>query len=515
MQTSKATETALTPNALIAELGRIGHGELNGYVPIMRRVALENPEFAAHFLSWNKLNGQVRDSLVALPAITLAVREFDDNELLENSLAHMASLPLRDFMRSLRFCKQIGVGAAGRSRTVKRLVLRYLRTLEADQSKWKRVALQHRDSLREAYGMFHVKPSSDFQNAVIYGRALDKSNMELPHGSAFHSLGNLRKMPPLEAAGEIMRYRFPFMAIQQAFGGLPKDPDVLVATIARMTPTELVTNTKALQARGLKTDGRIKAAYEEALGRKDKPGRGPANVLKATTAAEAIEDEGIKAKLQVMQERRLDEMSVEGDWLVLGDKSGSMTSAIETARLIAGTLARLTKGRVSLVFFDVVPYFHDVTGKTYEEIVGITKRVQAGGGTSIGCGLLSAIEHKVPIDGIVVVSDGAENRAPIFADQYAAVSQVLGKQPPVYFFQVRGTEGVWAEGAFQRFMAAKAFDVQHIDLRDKIVDRYSAPQLCALLKAQRYGLLEQIMDVPLLKLDDVLKPLKVEEAVIG
>ena len=141
-----------------------------------------------------------------------------------------------------------------------------------------------------------------------------------------------------------------------------------------------MTNTKALQARGLKTDGRIKAAYEEALGRKDKPGRGPANVLKATTAAEAIEDEGIKAKLQVMQERRLDEMSVEGDWLVLGDKSGSMTSAIETARLIAGTLARLTKGRVSLVFFDVVPYFHDVTGKTYEEIVGITKRVQAGGG---------------------------------------------------------------------------------------------------------------------------------------
>ena len=514
MQTSKATETALTPNALIAELGRIGHGDLNGYVPITRRIAQENPELTAHFLSWNKLNGQVRDSLVALPVITLTVKQFDDSELLENSLAHMASLPLRDFMRALRFAKQVGVGPAGRMRTLKRLVLRYLRTLESDQNKWKRIALQHRDSLRECYAMFHVKPSSDFQNAVIYGRALDKSKMELPHGTAFHSLDNLRKMTPLEAAGEIMRHKFPFMAIQKAFGGLPKDPDILVATIARMTPTELTTNTKALMSRGLKTDGRIKAAYEEALGKRDKPGRGPANVLKATTAAEAIEDDGIKAKLLAQQERRLDEMSVEGDWLVLGDKSGSMSNAIETARLVAGTLARLTKGTVSLVFFDIVPYFHNVTGRTYEEILEITKRVQANGGTSIGCGLLSAIEHKVPIDGIVVVSDGAENRAPFFVHQYKALAQIMSKQPPVYLFHVSGTEGVHNEGQFQRLMAGEHCDVQEIDLRGKQIDRYAVPNLVSALKVQRYGLLEQIMDVPLLKLDDVLKPLRVEEAVI-
>jgi hypothetical protein len=514
MQTKQATETALTPNALIAELGRIGHGELNGYVPIMRRVTVENPELAAHFLSWNKLNGQVRDSLVALPVITLAVPQFNDAELIDNSLAHMASLPLRDFMRALRFAKQVGVGPAGRMRTLKRLVLRYLRTLEADQNKWKRIALQHRDSLRECYAMFHVKPSSDFQNAVIYGRALDKSKMELPHGTAFHSLDNLRKMPPLEAAGEIMRHRFPFMAVQKAFGGLPKDPDILVATIARMTPTELTTNTKALMARGLKTDGKIKAAYEEALGRKDKPGRGPANVLKATTAMEVIEDEGIKAKLQVKQERALDAMSVEGDWLVLADKSGSMQSAIETARLVSGTLSRLAKGRVSLIFFDIVPYYYDATGKTYEEILETTKRVQAGGGTSIGCGLLQAIQKNLPIDGIVVVSDGAENNAPLFAQQYAALVQAIGKQPPVYFFHVRGSEGPVNEARFGASMKAQGFDLQEIDIRDKEIDKYSVVNLVGSLHTQHYGLLEAIMDTPLLTLDDVLKPLKVEEAVV-
>ena len=511
MKTSKttATETALTPTALIAELGRIGHGDLKPYVPIMRRVTQENPELAAHFLSWNKLNGQVRDSLVALPAITLTVPQFDDAELLDNSLAHMASLPLRDFMRSLRFAKEAGVGAAGRSRTMKRLVLRYLRTLESDQSKWKRIALQHRDSLREAYAMFHVKPSSDFQNAVIYGRALDKTKMELPHGSAFHALDNLRKMPPLEAAGAIMTHRFPFMAILKAFGGLPKDPDILVATIARMTPTELTTNTKGLMARGLKTEGKIKAAYEEALGKKDKPGRGPANVLKATTAMEAIEDEGIKAKLQMKQERALDAMSVEGDWLVLADKSGSMSSAIETARLVSGTLSRLGKGRVSLIFFDTVPYFYDATGKTYEEILEQTKRVNAGGGTSIGCGLLMAVQKQVPIDGIVVVSDGEENQNPYFYHQYAALVQALGKQPPVHFFKVGSGE------PFIRSMESAGYPVNTIELGGKTVDRYSVVGLVSVLNTQHYGLLETIMDTPLLRLDDVLKPLKVEaEAVI-
>ena len=510
MQTSKAkTESAITPNALIAELGRIGHGELTGYIPVAQRTTRENPELMAHFLSWNALNGQVRDSKVALPVITLSVKGFDDNELIENSLAHMATLPLRDFLRALRFSKQAGVGAAGRMKTVKRLVTRYVRTLEADPNKWKRVALQHRDSMREVYSLFHIKAGSEFIQNVLQGKNFDKTKATLPRGTAFGALAALRTMPPLEAAGEIMRWKLPFMAIQKAFGGLPADPDVLVATIARMTPTELVTNTKALMKRGVKTEPKLRAAYEEALGKKDK-GRGPAaNVLKATTAAEAIDDEAIKAKLMVMQERKLDEMSVEGDWLVLADKSGSMSAAIEAARLVAGTLSRLGKGRVSLIFFDNSPYLYDATGKTYEAILEETKRVVAAGYTSIGCGLLMAISKGLPMDGIVVVSDGGENCPPYFNDQYKALVQSLGKEPPVYFFQLGAGDN------FTERMKNAGFALNTIDLRGKTVDRYSVPGLCQTMRTTHYGLLETIMDTPLLKLDDVLKPLKVEaEAVV-
>ena len=211
----------------------------------------------------------------------------------------------------------------------------------------------------------------------------------------------------------------------------------------------------------------------------------------------------------VMQERKLDEMSVEGDWLVLADKSGSMSAAIEAARLVAGTLSRLGKGRVSLIFFDNSPYLYDATGKTYEAILEETKRVVAAGYTSIGCGLLMAISKGLPMDGIVVVSDGGENCPPYFNDQYKALVQSLGKEPPVYFFQL-GTGDNFTER-----MKNAGFALNTIDLRGKTVDRYSVPGLCQTMRTTHYGLLETIMDTPILKLDDVLKPLKVEaEAVV-
>jgi len=61
---------------------------------------------------------------------------------------------------------------------------------------------------------------------------------------------------------------------------------------------------------------------------------------------------------------------VDGNWLVLGDKSGSMSACIEVARHVSGTLAKFVKAKFHLVFFDTTPRHFDVTGKTYEEIQG-------------------------------------------------------------------------------------------------------------------------------------------------
>ncbi len=77
----------------------------------------------------------------------------------------------------------------------------------------------------------------------------------------------------------------------------------------------------------------------------------------------------------------------------------------------------------------------DVTGKTLEQIQGETRRVTAGGGTSIGTGLDYALSRKILVQGIVVVSDGGENGQPIFAPTYEKYVKALEIEPTVVFFQ--------------------------------------------------------------------------------
>ena len=497
------TETGLRVNELISELGKSPHGDLKQYVPMLKRAAKEQPELAAHLMSYNALNGQIRDSRVAFPPITLSVAQFRDSEYIDNSLAHMAALPARDFERSFRFSKELGYADSSRGRQVRRLVVRYLRTLEAVFPKWERVALQHRNRLKALYAMTHTKPCGYADDMLFKG-------IYRP-GSLFHAVRGLKDMSPAEAAGTIIERKIPFLIASGALGPKLKDPDVVLALISRMSPTELVTSSKMLEKLGIKTVPKLRAAYEAALGKAGNTRRS-ANTLKATTAAEAIEDDAIKAKLQALQEKQLDTLQKtsgpEGNWLVIGDCSGSMREAIETARLIAGTLARMVKGNTHLIFANNSPRYFDVTGKTLEEIQKITRGIEATGGTSYGCALVCAADKKLDIDGIVLVGDGAENATPLFSAYYRPLCNCIGKEVPVYFYRCSGQ--TYGFGAFESCMLASGIDVQVFDLCGKKIDPYSVVNLIATMNTQRYGLLEKIMDTPLLKLDDVLKPLKTE-----
>jgi hypothetical protein len=488
--------TALTVNLLVAELAKSTHGDLKSYIPVIQRAAKEMPEVLAHLMSYDKLNGQVRDARVALPAISLSVPSFDDAEYLDNSLAHMATLSLRDFVRAIKFTKEIQ--CVGRGMSVRRLMERYLRSLEGNFAKWERMAIQHRDSLKSLYALAHVAPKA-LCNDILFKR-------QYPAGSTFEVIRNLKTMAPMEAAGFIMTRRIPFLIAMGALGPKAKEPDLVLSLINRMSPTELVTNSQMLTKLGIKTVPALRAAYEAALGKAATAKRG-ANTLKTTVAADAIEDESIKAKLQTLQEKQLDKLGgVDGNWLVLGDMSGSMSNAIETARMVAGALARMVKGKVHLVFFNTVARYFDCTGKTVEEIKQVTRGVTATGGTSFGAGLLCAVEKHVDFDGIAIVSDGAENSLPMFTPNFTALCQSVGKQLPVYLYHVSGTEGVYAEEKFKDNMAYAGHDIQEFDLRKKAIDYYSVVNLASTMSVQRYGLLEKILAVPLLKLDDVLPP---------
>ncbi len=489
---------ALTKQQMIAELTRSPHGKLEEYIPAGSKAAKQEPEFLAHIIAWNQIKGQIRDSKVALPVLSLHPER--EASFTSNALAHIALQSPRDLARVFAFAKTLKL--KGQMRSVVGVIERYLRSREANWPKWERMAVQHRATLKTLYAQCHLKPHP-MADQILFKE-------DYPVGSVFEVIHNLKRMSPAEAAGEIMGRRIPFLVALGALESSAKDPALVMALIERMTSTELVTNTKLLERLGVKTVPALRAAFEKAL---EKATTSKKATFKTTRAAEAMgeDDEALASKLRGLQEKQIKALGgVDGDWLVLGDKSGSMAAAIETARHVAATLAKLVKGQVHLVFFDTMPRYIDATGKTYDEILAVSKSVTAAGGTSIGCGVRYAVEKGFNIDGIAIVSDGCENSAPRFADAYKVYKAMSGKEPPVYFYHclyAGSSVAATMANSELRFwavsMAQAGIDFQTFELPANI-DYYSIPNLAQTMRVSRYGLIDEIMETKLLTLDEVL-----------
>jgi hypothetical protein len=474
--------TALTKQKIVSELSRSPHGNLKEYLEVGLQAMRQEPEFCAHLIAWDALKGQVRDAKVALPVISLGAMP---NDLLENSWAHIASLKPREFLRAYRFNGELRI--PGRMRKFRRLVKLYLRNFEA-LGYWEGIALQHRAVLHELYSIVHLKPREVVGNALF--RDLYTSD------SIFMAVRELKNMTPTEAAGTILERKIPFLVAQAALGEKFKHPDILMALIKRMSPTELVTHTKDLTKWGIKTNPVLRAAFEEALSGVSKS---KANILKTSRAASVTKDPTIKAKLEAVQEKQIDSIAVEGNWLVLADKSGSMSASIEAAKMISATLAKLVKGKVNLTFFDTMPMALDITGCSLDIIRKATQFITAAGSTSIGCGLMRMFEAKEEVDGIAIVSDGCENTAPLFWDVYQKYSDMIGKEVPVYLYHVEGTDYPHHYQDFINKRDVQVFELGHTP------DYYSLPNLVATMRSNRYSLVDEIMATKLLSLSQVFK----------
>lgn len=486
-------EQGITKQQIIAELTRSAHGELPKYLPIAQRAAKEEPEFLAHLIAWNQEHGAIRDSKVALPVSSLSVPAFADPQLVQNSLAHLALLSPREILRAVSFSRL--AGSAGHGRSIRRLIEQYLRAREADRGWWTQTAIQHRAPMKSLYALAHVKPAPFADQMLMKG---------VNRTGVFKLVGELKDMPAAEAAAAIMEKRIPFVVALPALGAKAKDPDLALALITRMSATELVTNTKTLERLGVKQNPVLRAAFEAGL---EKVATSKRQVLKTTRAAQAVDDPTLKAKLLAAQEKQLSNLEVDGDWLVLGDKSSSMQDAIESAKLVAATLARMVRGRVVLCFFDSSPTVFDVTGKSYEQVVEATRHVRANGSTSIGCGLDWALKGGHEFSGIAVVSDGAENTSPRFAATLAAYQKKFDREVPAYLYWMKCYSPSVAgnnPGTMKTSMEAAGLALDVFDLRQG-VDYHSLPNVVATMRANRYSLVDAIMATPLLTVAQALK----------
>ena len=490
------TETGLTKQKIFAELAKSPHGNLSEYVEIGKKAVETESEFFQHLIAWNAAHGQIRDSKVALPVIGLAFEQ--DVELLDNSVAHLAMLGPRELRRAFDFLRFMR--PKGRMNRMDRVISGYLHQKEKERY-WDHIAIQHRGVLKGLYALTHTPPLSDRVRAVLFGfkgRGDDKVKLPLPKGSVFEAVAKLKDMTPVEAAGAIMKYKIPFLIAMGALGAKAKEPDLVLALIERMSPTELISNTKMLEKLGVKTNPALRAAFEKGM---EKAAKSKQNTLKTSQAVDAVEDETLKEKLRSVQKKQIAAAGgPDGNWLVLADKSGSMAAAIEIARHVSASLAAFVKGKVYLVFFDTSPMTVDVTGLSLDQVQKATRHISAGGGTSVGCGLSRMLAEKIEIDGIAIVSDGGENTAPYFHDVYKKYSAFVGKDVPVYFYSTEGGDRNNLSG----FLNSAGIEAQLFDMRGK-VDYYSIPNLVQSMRSNPYSLVDEIMATPLVSLDDVLK----------
>jgi hypothetical protein len=402
----------------------------------------------------------------------------------------MALLDARNFEKSLTFALGRDIVKGKRRHTLYKLVETYLRDKEVQRGLWDRIAIQHRGTLKTLYAKYHVKPAV-FAKDILF-------EYKYRSGSVFDSIHRLRNMPAQEAAMAIMKHKIPFLIAVPALGANAKSTDLVMALINNMSATEIVTNTEMLNRLGVQNDPSLRAAYEKAI--TNKVSQSTKGTFKTTTAAQAVTDDRLRAKLQGAQEQQMKKLGgPEGDWLVIGDKSGSMAQAIEASRHVAATLAKMVKGEVHLVFVDNMPRYVTATGKDYDTLLKETSRISANGGTCLGAAIRYIHEKGINVDGIAIISDGGENAYPSVATAYQEYVQAFGKQPPIYFYQFKGDPD-----AMSMYLHNAQIEFQTFDLRNG-VDYYSLPNLVKTMNTQRYGLMDQIMDTPLITVKDVLK----------
>src|SRR5262245_23178423 len=319
-------EKGLGRNTVIAELVKSPHGDLNTYLPIATQAIKEQAEFYAHLVSWNQRKGQIRDAKVALPVIQLT--DSAHPEFTENAVANLMLLDPRNLVRAWDFANSLKLKAS-KDRLLNAAIKRYIYAREENYAKWERTVLQHRKSMKALYAKAKVKPSKDIYGDILFNR-------KYPAGSVLAMLSTLKNLSPLQAAAEIVGNKIPFLVAVSALGSKQKDPDVLMALIERMSPNELMNNMKRLERLDVRKVPALRAALDEKL---SKAAKSKSNLLRAAVAEDAVEDEDLKSRLEALQEKKLDAgPRIEGDWLVIGDRSGSMNISMDGAKQVAAVL---------------------------------------------------------------------------------------------------------------------------------------------------------------------------------
>lgn len=494
-------EIQYDPKKLLNVLNFSFKGDYEKYESVVLEATRNDPFFLAKVINYNRDKSEIKDSKVALPILALRNLDLIDNErvekeVVENAIANLMLLSPRDLVKAYEYNKKLSksnrVIRKGWRTLLNQSINKYLEIRENYKPWWDRCVLTHRKYMKHLYTISHRKPSEYVQRILF-----DK---DYPENSVFYKLKHLHLLNSKEQAAFIINSKIPFISV---FGALKTkkedlDPFLVLALIEQMTGQQLVANAKMISSLGLDRNPWLKVAYQEAFNRAVDDERVTiSRASKAINIVNTLNKEETYDKLVELQEKKLDNSQIEGNWVILGDCSGSMNLSIDLSKLISSYVARVVKGKVYLIFFHTLPLAMDVTGKTLEEIKNMTYSITSGGGTVCGCGLELLREKRIEVDGIAIITDGGDHGVPEFYKSYKRYCEELLIQPSIYMYKVPGEYDTMSQ-----LCKANNVDINIHDLRSGRVTEDSLRYMVSTMRISKFGLIEEISDTPLLTINE-------------
>ncbi len=508
------------------------HRELDELWKFHEELLEEDPLFYVQLAAWYQKNGEVRDHKELFIA-GLMVSDFEGHR--EVGLALLWSLPPYQIARIVDFIKgkmvpveeepatearkgfkvlsrvialvkgepieeeeeKVAAKRRGLGRNIPRSmrteIQRYLYHQEARGKSFERLALQQKHALKRLYAGLRIRPGRLAQQILF-----DKHP---PLNTLQGQLKAILKTQDLKKKGRLIRkYKIPYRI---ATAILPRKDFKAVALylVQSMTPQEVINNVKNLRYRGAFDLPEVRELILEKLEKAQQDKR--VSTFKAQKALEVLGDEeGQKADAEwqedlrealqdVTEEQLLQKGEITRSTALFIDKSSSMAVALELGQRIGAMIARLASRGLIVYAFDAMPYkIKAPESDQLEDWKKAFRGIKARGMTSIGSPLKRMRQLKERVEQIIIVTDGEENTAPYFVDEYQKYCEELTLYPAVIIVKVNSTREL-LEGRCER--AGIPVEVYHFK-----GDYYSLPNLIPLLtRPSRFDLLMEIMEFPL------------------
>ena len=446
------------------ELMRVPHGDIPSALEVHGRIRDANPLFYVKCASWYNDHGDVRDHKVAF---VRTLFESQDPILRDAAWALLQELPL----------PLVGqVVLEKNARCLRGAVIHYLASMDEGELSYH--LLRGSRDIKRMVRRLHIPTSrSDADNLRRIGLELFSKKPELR--SIFRKLEQAET--PTEVADLLRTTSIPAYIAVSAIK--VRTPEIMRILIRNMSVNELLQSLNSLGKMGAIRPnmeiirGKIQRALDD---RRLNIGR--IRSIQRHLDAELVPAEIFDNLTYVTRERARRESRIEKKVAIIFDTSGSMSTSITTARQLAVTLAIACKTPPLMFTASQSPYQIRPEEWTFSHVERQMDLIRPVGGTPLGSGLALLRRIGEKVDGIILISDLAENQPPFFITEFEALTY----RPNIILVHVPGEGDVLSHQLRDR-----RIDFEMVDI--STVDQYSIDQIVDLVG--RLSPFETILDI--------------------